>query len=107
MTVNHPHGIDAPGKESAVYDPATTGFSAQIQTWLTDRVACYVEREPDDIDVDAPLASYGLDSVYAFALCGDIEDEFHLPVEPTLVWDFGTIAAVAGYLAGTLARARS
>jgi len=81
---------------------ADAALIAALRTWLTHRVAYYVERESADIDVDAPIASYGLDSVYAFALCGDIEDEFKLRIEPTLVWDFGTVAALAAKLAGDL-----
>jgi acyl carrier protein len=74
--------------------------AAELRTWLIDRVAYYADLEPAGIDAEAPLAAYGLDSVYAFAICGDIEDEFHLPVEPTLMWDHGTITALADYLAG-------
>ena len=88
-----------------IEDWDATDVAARMQTWLTERVAYYVERDPGDIEADVPVASYGLDSVYAFALCGDIEDEFKLNVEPTLVWDFGTIAALAVRLAGELADA--
>ena len=87
------------------YPTADAALIAGLRTWLTHRVAYYVERESADIDVDAPIASYGLDSVYAFALCGDIEDEFKLRIEPTLVWDFGTVAALA-YHAAREIRAR-
>jgi acyl carrier protein len=73
---------------------------AGLLAWLIERVAYYVECETTDIDADAPLADYGLDSVYAFALCGDIEDELQLPVEPTVVWDFGTVSALAAHLSG-------
>lgn len=78
----------------------TAPSAAELRTWIIDRVAYYIEREPADIDAEAPLAGYGLDSVYAFAICGDIEDEFCLPVEPTSVWDHGTITALADHLAG-------
>jgi acyl carrier protein len=91
------------GKPMIIEDWDATAVAARMQAWLTERVAYYVERHPGDIDAGEPLASYGLDSVYAFALCGDIEDEFKLNVEPTLVWDFGTIAALAARLAGELA----
>ena len=64
------------------YPTADDALVAGLRTWLIDRVAYYVERESGDIDADAPVASYGLDSVYAFALCGDIEDEFNLRIEP-------------------------
>jgi acyl carrier protein len=84
------------------YPTADAALIAGLRTWLTHRVAYYVERESGDIDADAPVASYGLDSVYAFALCGDIEDEFKLRIEPTLVWDYATVAALAAKLASEL-----
>ena len=41
-----------------------------------------------------PLAEYGLDSVAALSLCGDIEEEFGLIVEPTVAWDHPTVQAL-------------
>ena len=111
MIVDDWHANDraASGADGAARDlgPGAAGLAARMQTWLTERVAYYVECDPGDIDADTPVASYGLDSVYAFALCGDIEDEFNLNVEPTLVWDFGTVAALAVRLASELADATS
>jgi acyl carrier protein len=87
--------------------PSNAPTATDLRTWLTDRVAYYVEREPQDIDPDAPLTTFGLDSVYAFALCGDIEDEFRLPVEPTLVWDVRTVNGLTEHLCGALEAAVS
>lgn len=72
----------------------------ELQTWLTGRVAYYLEVTDADIDVDVALNSYGLDSVYAFALCGEIEDTLDVAVEPTLVWDIPTVSGLAAHLAG-------
>jgi acyl carrier protein len=80
--------------------PAPAAAQAQLQNWITGKVAFYLELDPAGIEPTAPLASYGLDSVYAFALCGDIEDELRLMVEPG---DFTTIAGLAAWLAGELA----
>jgi aryl carrier-like protein len=53
----------------------TAGDSPEgIAQWLTTRVASYIAVEPDHIDRDLPLVDYGLDSVYAVNLCGEIED---------------------------------
>ncbi|WP_409185979.1 integrase core domain-containing protein [Amycolatopsis sp. VS8301801F10] len=59
----------------------------ELRSWLIDRVAFYVERNPAEIGTEARLADLGLDSVYGLTLSGDIEDEFGLDVEPTLAWD--------------------
>ncbi|MCO5994848.1 acyl carrier protein [Actinoallomurus rhizosphaericola] len=69
-----------------------------IRDWLIERVAEYLERSPADIDPSAMLAEYGMDSVYAISLCGDIEAEYDLDVEPTLAWTHPTIHAIAAHL---------
>ncbi|APE07948.1 acyl carrier protein [Rhodococcus pyridinivorans] len=70
----------------------------EIADWLSSRVAGFLDRHIDSIDIDRPLAEYGLDSVYALTLCGEIEDTFEIEVEPTLAWDHPTIAAMARFL---------
>jgi acyl carrier protein len=87
--------------ECAMTDTAVE--TARLREWVLGRVAYYIERSPADIDPDAKLVGYGLDSVYALTLCGDIEDEYGLVVDPTLAWDYPTVNAIAGYLAGHLA----
>jgi acyl carrier protein len=87
--------------------PGNVLSATDLRNWLTDRVAHYVEREPQDIDPDTSLAAFGLDSVYTFALCGDIEDEFRLLVEPTLVWHVGTVNGLAEHLSRALSTALS
>jgi acyl carrier protein len=82
--------------------PANVASATDLRTWLTDRIAYYVEREPHDIDPDTALAALGLDSVYTFALCGDIEDEFRLLVEPKLVWHVRTVNGLAEHLASAM-----
>ncbi|MGV9268863.1 acyl carrier protein [Kitasatospora sp. NPDC003701] len=70
----------------------------ETTSWLIERVAYYVQLPPGDVAADVPLANYGLDSVYAFSLSADIEEEFGVPADPTLLWDFETVTALAEYL---------
>ncbi|MEU3495171.1 acyl carrier protein [Kitasatospora cineracea] len=86
-------------------EPAAPATAEEIRGWIADRVAYYLQRPAEEIDPAVPLTEYGLDSVYAFALCGDIEDALHLSVDPTLVWDVNTVDALAAHLSG-LARGR-
>lgn len=73
-----------------------------IQDWLIQRVAAYVERPPGEIDPAVHLAEYGMDSVYALGLCGDIEAMYDIEVDPTLAWDHPTVSDIAGHLAERL-----
>nr|WP_223186312.1 acyl carrier protein [Streptomyces sp. CBMA29] len=70
--------------------------------WLVGHVAAYTRLSADEIDPTAPLTDYGLDSVAALSLCGDIEDEFDLVVEPTVAWDHRTVDALVAYLLDAL-----
>jgi acyl carrier protein len=76
-----------------------TATKDEIATWLTERVAYFLERPQAEIDPDVELVELGLDSVYALTLCGDIEERYGLAVEPTLPWDYPTVHALAGQLA--------
>ena len=78
--------------------------SPELRSWLRARVAHYAQLDAAAIDTTATLTTYGLDSVYALILCGDIEDHLGLALEPTVAWDHPTIDALAGHLEETLAQ---
>lgn len=78
--------------------------AAELRTWLIATIVDYLEIPAEAIDPDVPIAEYGLDSFYAFALCGDIEERTGLAIEPVTVWDAGTISALAALVAGQAPR---
>ncbi|GHB74854.1 hypothetical protein GCM10010347_51700 [Streptomyces cirratus] len=78
--------------------PTTAGGGVLPHEWLMDRLSLYLRRAPESIDPGVPLAEYGMDSVAALSLCGDLEDEFGLEVEPTLLWDHPTVTALVRHL---------
>ncbi|MFC9664216.1 MULTISPECIES: acyl carrier protein [unclassified Nocardia] len=80
-----------------------TTHSTTTQDWLIERVADYTERAPHQVDPTIPLAELGMDSVSAVALCGEIEDRWMLDIDPTLVFEYPTIAAIATYLTAEIA----
>ncbi|WP_329282411.1 acyl carrier protein [Streptomyces sp. NBC_01451] len=75
----------------------TAGYH-DVHTWLTERVATYLRRSPQDIDTSVPLADYGLDSLTALAITADIEDEFEVTVDDALTWDHPTVDALSAAL---------
>ncbi|MDH2388057.1 acyl carrier protein [Streptomyces sp. HNM0663] len=87
---------DAPGR-------AKPGHTArELESWLTERAAFHLHRTPRDVDPGTPLADYGLDSVAALSICGEIEQHLMLPVAPTIVYDFPTVRAISAHLAERL-----
>ncbi|MFD9165298.1 acyl carrier protein [Streptomyces sp. NPDC059558] len=82
--------------------PTAAAGSVLPHEWLYARLSLYLRRAPETIDPTVPFAEYGMDSVAALSLCGDLEDEFGLEVEPTLLWDHPTVASLVGHLSTVL-----
>lgn len=70
-----------------------------IEDWLVPRLAGALGVPAAEIDAKAPLSRYGLGSVEAVVLVGDLEEWLGVPLEPTLLWDHPTIAGLAVHLA--------
>lgn len=69
-----------------------------IQNWLVEQLADVLSLSGDSIDVTEPLTRYGLDSIDAVTLVGDLEDWLDLELPDTLFWDHSTIAQAAQFL---------
>lgn len=72
-----------------------------IQDWLVNRLAKSLEIEPHEIDIQKDFSEYGLDSVEAINLSGELESFLGCRLSPTLLWDYQNIDALAQYLAET------
>jgi 8-amino-7-oxononanoate synthase len=70
-----------------------------IEGWLIDKVADSLEIKPYEIDVAKDFADYGLDSVEAINISGELENYLDCRLSPTLLWDYQSIEALAEYLA--------
>ncbi len=90
--------------------PAVSAMASrerQIHTWFREYLAEKLGLAAEAIDVDRPLAQYGLDSMAAVRLTADLEDWLaltfperpSLPLSPTLAYDHPTIARIAATLA--------
>lgn len=79
---------------------------ADVERWLIDRISALTGHPASAIDPDRAMESYGLTSVMAVGMSADLEDWLGIRVEATIVWDYPTVAALAGYLAAVIAGAR-
>ena len=73
--------------------------SPEIQTWLVARVAKLLEIDGAQIDVDAPMDEFGLDSAAVVGLTGDLEDWLERDVSPVVAYRYPTIHRLADHLA--------
>lgn len=79
--------------------PQVSSLHQDIQGELQKRIAQRLHLAPAEIDPEAPFASYGLDSVQAVQLTAELEDWLGQRLNPTLAYDYPTIASLAGFLA--------
>ena len=71
-----------------------------IREWLISRFAALAGIEPARVDVNQPLALYGMTSIEAVSTVAALEDWLHKDLSPTLLYRYSTIAALASWLAG-------
>jgi hypothetical protein len=45
-----------------------------------------------------PELAYGVDSVHAISLVGDVEAHFEIDVDPTMIFDYPTLSHLAEYI---------
>ena len=69
-----------------------------IEDWLIAHIAQAAKMDPADVDPRDAFADYGLSSIAAVGLSGDLEDWLGLRLPTTLVWDYPTIQSLAEYL---------
>lgn len=74
-----------------------------ILGWLTTQLASYLEVSTTAVNPMVPLAEMGVDSVHAISLVGDIEMQFDIDVDPTLIFDYPTLARIAEFISTAVA----
>lgn len=86
LEVSSPSALDAEWTEEAIAE------------WIVTRISQVVNLDPDEIDLDEPLARYGLDSSVLLSLTADLSDKIGHQLMPTLFWEYPTIDALTAYL---------
>lgn len=71
---------------------------ANLQDWLVAALARELALDPARVDVRAPFAEFGVESVQALALAAELEDLVGCELPVTLLWDYPTIESLARHL---------
>ncbi len=85
-------------KEAEVVQSSHTITPETIQAWLLTKISQHLKIAVSEIDIRQPLAVYGLDSITAVNLSGELETWLERPVSPTLVYDYPNIEALSQHL---------
>ncbi len=79
--------------------PAPARVSAtELSEWLTGWIAREMHVPRAELDLRAPFSSYGLDSLAAIRLVGELEVVVGRSLSPTLVYEHPNIGALAAHL---------
>lgn len=81
------------------HSPQTKHDTQAIQSFLLARIASMLEMDASAIDPRQPFTYYGLGSVQAVSLTGDLETFLNRKLSPTLAWDYPTIESLSSFLA--------
>lgn len=66
-----------------------------IINFVLDRVSKQTKTPRENLRADTALASVGVDSLVAVLLCGYLEDEYELELEPIVMFEHKTAEQVA------------
>lgn len=83
---------------SQVRDSDGIPTAIEIQDWIVVYVAELLEVDADEIDPSVPFERYGLDSASAIGMTGDIENWLGRKIDPTLLYDYPTVASFSQHL---------
>jgi acyl carrier protein len=94
---NQPKHVESPLFPASPYRDRTTGLldEAVIREWLITKLSQVVGIPITDVDPTSSFAEYGLDSMQAVRLSGDLERWMGFELPPILLYDYPTIDALA------------
>ncbi len=92
---------DPPARSAEGLRPPPARRAETIQAWLVERLARHLRVPASAVDPRQPFAHYGLNSVQAVGLSGELQDWLGRPLEPTLLYAYPTIETLARHLAET------
>lgn len=96
---NNPQPVaDAKVPELGIVSLESSQTRKNIESWLVVKLAERLEVKNDDIDIRKDFIDYGLNSIEAVNLSGELENFLGRRMPPTLLWDYPNISALAKYL---------
>ncbi len=72
--------------------------SSEISTWIRNRIAKDVHKNPSEVDPEAGFDQLGIDSLALLGVLGDLAAELDIEIETSVLFDHPTITALAKHL---------
>jgi acyl carrier protein len=62
-----------------------------VRDWMVRYLAELLQISPRDIDLGKSLGDFGLDSVDAVIMAGELEEHFGVEIDPSVIFEFDTL----------------
>jgi acyl carrier protein len=69
-----------------------------ISTLIIQKISRVLGIKSNQIDPDLPFDKFGIDSIKAMLIVGELEDWLDFELPATLLWDYNTINSLSNYL---------
>jgi len=69
-----------------------------LEAWLVTKISSLTGVQEKEISVEQPFARFGLDSVAAVSLSGELEDRLGTKLSPRVLYDYPSVKALADHL---------
>jgi acyl-CoA synthetase (AMP-forming)/AMP-acid ligase II/acyl carrier protein len=74
------------------------------ETWMSQWLVSRAGVDPSEVELEKPFADYGLDSMTAVEMSGEIEDWSGVELTPVVAWNHPTVAKLSDFLVSELLR---
>jgi acyl carrier protein len=85
-----------------VPSPATAAdrdlLQSATENWMTTWLIARAGVDPSEIKLDKPFSDYGLDSMTAVEMSGEIEDWSGATLTPIVAWNYPTVTRLSEYI---------
>lgn len=71
----------------------------RLASWMTTWIARKANLDPTTLDRDQQFTDFGLDSLMAVSLSGELETLLGRTLSPSIAWEYPTIGELSAYLA--------
>lgn len=75
--------------------------SSEIADWLVARLAKTLDMDPQNIDMEKELQSFGISSIEAVLLVSDLEEWLAQSLDAAIIWEYPTIKDLSQHLANS------
>jgi acyl carrier protein len=85
---------------NATSSPTAPLQADAIAEWLVAYLARKLGTDPAGIDADATFPEYGVDSMIAIVMSGDLSSWAGCDLDPTVLYEYPSIAALSRHVSG-------